>query len=139
MSALLPTPPTAARAHEITTEFTRLVHAHVDDVVAGRATEMLEVRDFAARLFIHPTHLSNTLKLTTGEAPCAIYERKLVAVAKELLADPRRKVAAVAAQLTYDPSNFTKFFKRFVGCTPRQYREELWAAQRTEKTELLTT
>lgn len=127
-------PETPTRQHEITAEFTRLVHAHVDDVVAGRATEMLEVRDLAGLLFIHPTHLSNTLKLATGEPACAIYERKLVAVSKELLADPRRTIAAVAAQLTYDPSNFTKFFKRFTGMTPKQFREELWAAQRASAT-----
>lgn len=124
-----------ARQHEITADFTRLVHAHVDDLVAGRATEALEIRDFASQLCIHPTHLSNTLKLTTGEAPCAIYERKLVAVSQQLLADPQLTVGAVAAQLTYDPSNFTKFFKRFVGCTPRHYREELWAGQRAEMSE----
>ena len=124
-----------ARQHEITADFTRLVHAHVDDLAAGRATEALEIRDFASQLCIHPTHLSNTLKLTTGEAPCAIYERKLVAVAQALLADPQLTIGAVAAQLTYDPSNFTKFFRRFVGCTPRQYREELWAARRAEMSE----
>ena len=128
-----------ARQHEITADFTRLVHAHVDDLAAGRATEALEIRDFAGQLCIHPTHLSNTLKHTTGEAPCAIYERKLVAVSKELLADAGRSVADVAAQLTYDPSNFTKFFKRFVGCTPRQYREELWARERVEDSETVTS
>ncbi|RSK44224.1 helix-turn-helix domain-containing protein [Hymenobacter perfusus] len=128
-----------ARQHEITADFTRLVHAHVDDIVAGRTTEALEIRDFAGQLCIHPTHLSNTLKLTTGEAPCAIYERKLVAASKELLSNPRQSVAEVAAHLTYDPSNFTKFFKRFVGLTPRQYREELWAAQRTETPETVTS
>jgi len=128
-----------ARQHEITADFTRLVHAHVDDLAAGRATEALEIRDFAGQLCMHPTHLSNTLKHTTGEAPCAIYERKLVAVSKELLTDAGRSVADVAAQLTYDPSNFTKFFKRFVGCTPRQYREELWARQQVEDAETVTS
>nr|AGU11761.1 Bacterial regulatory helix-turn-helix protein, AraC family [uncultured organism] len=127
-----------ARQHEITADFTRLVHAHVDDLVTGRATEALEIRDFASQLCIHPTHLSNTLKLTTGEAPCAIYERKLVAVSKGLLLDPSLSIAEVAAQLTYDPSNFTKFFKRFVGVTPKQFREEAWAGQRAATSELLT-
>jgi len=127
-----------ARQHEITADFTRLVHAHVEDLVAGRATEALEIRDFAGQLCIHPTHLSNTLKLTTGEAPCAIYERKLVAVSKDLLLDPSLSIAEVAAQLTYDPSNFTKFFKRFVGVTPKQFREEAWAEQRAATSELLT-
>lgn len=127
-----------ARQHEITADFTRLVHAHVDDLVAGRATEALEIRDFASQLCLHPTHLSNTVKLVTGEAACAIYERKLVAEAKALLLDPRRTIADVAAQLTYDPSNFTKFFKHFVGLTPRQFREQNGAGPqpRTKKTEL---
>ncbi|MBG8555534.1 helix-turn-helix transcriptional regulator [Hymenobacter guriensis] len=129
-----------ARQHEITADFTRLVHAHVDDLAAGRATEALEIRDFAGQLCIHPTHLSNTLKLTTGEAPCAIYERKLVEVSKELLRDPHQSIATVAARLTYDPSNFTKFFKRFVGITPRQYREQVLLARLApEKTEAVTS
>ena len=128
-----------ARQHEITAEFTRLVHAHVDDLAAGRATEALEIRDFASQLCIHPTHLSNTLKLTTGEAPCAIYERKLVAAAKELLLNAQSSISEVAGRLTYDPSNFTKFFKRFVGVTPREFREQAWAARRAENSEVLTT
>ncbi|NML64938.1 helix-turn-helix transcriptional regulator [Hymenobacter sp. RP-2-7] len=126
-----------ARQHEIVADFTRLVHAHVDDLVAGRATEALEIRDFASQLCLHPTHLSNTIKQATGAAACAIYERRLVAVAQALLLEPGRTIADVAAQLTYDPSNFTKFFKHFVGITPRQFREEAWAARR-EKAELLT-
>jgi AraC-like DNA-binding protein len=127
-----------ARQHEITADFTRLVHAHVDDLVAGRATEALEIRDFASQLCLHPTHLSNTVKLVTGEAACAIYERKLVAEAQALLLDSRRTIADVAAQLTYDPSNFTKFFKHFVGLTPKQFREQHGAAPRprAEKSEL---
>jgi len=129
-----------ARQHEITADFTRLVHAHVEDLGAGRATEALEIRDFASQLCLHPTHLSNTVKLVTGEAACAIYERKLVAEAKALLLDPRRTIADVAAQLTYDPSNFTKFFRHFVGLTPKQFREQNGTGQlaKVEKTQLAT-
>jgi AraC family transcriptional regulator of adaptative response / methylphosphotriester-DNA alkyltransferase methyltransferase len=134
-----PIPPKIlARQHELTTEFTRLVHAHVDDLVAGRATESLEIRDFASQLCIHPTHLSNTLRLTTGGPPCDIYERRLVAASQALLLDARLTIGEVAARLTYDPSNFTKFFKRFVGLTPKQFREQAWAAQRAAASELLT-
>src|SRR5687768_3290010 len=58
-----------ARQHEIVAEFIREVNQHVEDIAAGRATEMLEIRDFARLMHIHPTHLSNTIKLTTGQAP----------------------------------------------------------------------
>ncbi|WP_375418981.1 helix-turn-helix domain-containing protein [uncultured Hymenobacter sp.] len=131
-------PKTLARQHEITAEYRRLVTAHVADVVGGRATEMLEVRDFASQLCIHPTHLSNTLKLTTGQPPCFFFEAEILAAARQLLRDPARTVADIAAQLTYDPSNFTKFFKRFAGCTPKQYREQVWAGHREGVSEVST-
>ncbi len=127
-----------ARQHEITADFKRLVAAHVADVAAGRTTEMLEIRDFASQLCIHPTHLSNTIKLTTGQPPCFFFEAEILAVAKGLLRTTTRSVADIAVSLTYDPSNFTKFFKRFAGTTPKQYREQRWASQRAENSELLT-
>lgn len=134
-----PIPPKIlARQHEITADYRRLVAAHVADVVGGRAPEMLEIRDFASQLCIHPTHLSNTLKLTTGQPPCFFFEAEILAAARQLLRDTTRPVADIAAQLTYDPSNFTKFFKRFTGTTPKQYREQVWAARREELSELLT-
>ena len=127
-----------ARQHEITADYQRLVAAHVADIAAGRATEMLEIRDFASQLCIHPTHLSNTLKLTTGQPPCFFFEAEILAVAQGLLRDTTRPVADIATSLTYDPSNFTKFFKRFVGTTPKQYREQVWAARRAENSEAIT-
>lgn len=128
-TALLP-PKILARQHEIVADYYREIDQHLADIVAGRATEMLEIRDFAARLFIHPTHLSNTIKLTTGQPPCYYFEARIMAIARQLLADTTRTAADIAANLTYDPSNFTKFFKHFEGCTPKQYRERVWAARR---------
>jgi AraC family transcriptional regulator of adaptative response / methylphosphotriester-DNA alkyltransferase methyltransferase len=127
-----------ARQHEITADFRRLVAAHVADIAAGRATEMLEIRDFAGQLCIHPTHLSNTIKLATGQPPCFFFEAEILALAQELLRDTTRPVADIAASLTYDPSNFTKFFKRFAGLTPKQYREQVWAARREPLAEAVT-
>ncbi|WP_375434118.1 helix-turn-helix transcriptional regulator [uncultured Hymenobacter sp.] len=120
-----------ARQHEITADFLRAVDQHLADVVASRAIEMLEIRDFADQLHIHPTHLSNTLKLATGHSPCYYFEARIMDAARQLLRDTNRPVADIAANLTYDPSNFTKFFKRFEGCTPKQYREAVWEQQRT--------
>lgn len=127
----------ALRQHEITADFLRVLDRHLADVVAGRVTEMYEIRDVADELHIHPTHLSNTIKLTTGQAPCYFFEQKIMAIARVLLRDTHRSIADIAGTLTYDPSNFTKFFKRFQGITPKQYREEVWAVE-LEKTELLT-
>lgn len=128
----------AARQHEITADYMALLDRHLADVVAGRVERMHEIRDLADELHIHPTHLSNTIRLTTGQSPCYFFEAKIMDMARQLLLDPGRSVASIATLLTFDPSNFTKFFKRFQGTTPRQYREEQWAIQR-QKTEAVTS
>ncbi len=62
-----------ARQHEITADFLKQIDQHLDDIMQGRVTEMFEIRDIADLLFIHPTHLSNTIKLTTGKATCYFF------------------------------------------------------------------
>lgn len=111
-----------SRKEEIFQRFLRLLDEHLADIVSGRVDEMFELRNFAEALFIHPTHLSNVIKEHTGYHPCFFYEEKLLKIAKELLLDNKHSVADVAAILTYDPSNFTKWFKSFEGVTPSQFR-----------------
>jgi len=55
-----------------------------------------------------------------------------------MLQNNENSIASVAALLTYDPSNFTKFFKKYSGQTPKQYREDFFEQQRMKKTEILT-
>ena len=111
-----------SRKEEIYRDFLRLLDEHLADIVAERTDSMKELRDFAEALFIHPTHLSNVIKEHTGYHPCYFYEEKLLKLAKDLLLDNKRSVADVAYLLTYDPSNFTKWFKSFEGVTPSQFR-----------------
>lgn len=111
-----------ARQKEITTEYFTVVENHMNDFLSGKATELYEIRDFAAKMFIHPTHLSNTIKLVTGKSPCYFFEERIVNFAKEKLEENKMSITEIAHFLTFDPSNFTKFFKRFVNQTPKQYR-----------------
>lgn len=114
-----------ARQHEITTDFLAHLDKHLADVLENNLPDMFEIRDIAGLMYIHPTHLSNTIKLTTGKAPCFFFEEKIMNIAKTMLKDPHVSIAQVAFKLTFDPSNFTKFFKRFEGITPKQYREHV--------------
>jgi AraC-like DNA-binding protein len=113
------------RQDEITSDFIKLLDAHIVDIENGKVSELLEINEFASMLFIHPTHLSNTIKLTTGKAPCDIFEEKLMVIAKRMLNDPQKSITDIAFNLAFDPSNFTKWFKRFEGTTPTQFRENM--------------
>lgn len=114
------------RQHEITAAYLKEVDKHLLDIVEERCFDMFEIRDFASILHIHPTHLSNTIKLTTGKHPCYFYEEKILNIAKGMLEINEKSIGAIATLLTYDPSNFTKFFKAFTGMTPKQYRQSFF-------------
>ena len=112
------------RQREITDDFFKILENHISELSSGKAEKMFEIKDVADILHIHPTHLSNTIKLTTGKSPCDIYEEKIITLAKSMLAGTRLAIADIATLLTFDPSNFTKFFKHLEGMTPKQYREK---------------
>lgn len=114
-----------SRNEEIYQTYLTLIDQHLQDILDGATDKMWEMRDFAKHLFIHPTHLSNVIKEHTGHHPCYFYEEKLLIIAKDLLQDSRYSVADIAQRMTYDPSNFTKWFKAFEGMTPSQYRAQL--------------
>lgn len=115
------------RSAEILQNYLAVIDQHLKDVLEGRASKMFELQEIAALLFIHPTHLSNVIKEYTGHHPCYYYEEKILVIAKELLGDSRNSIADVARVLTYDPSNFTKWFKVYAGISPSAYRKQLEA------------
>jgi AraC family transcriptional regulator of adaptative response / methylphosphotriester-DNA alkyltransferase methyltransferase len=127
-----------ARRHEIAADFLKELDKHLDDVVSGRVTEMFEVRDFADLIHVHPTHLSNTIKSATGHSPCYFFEERLMEISKSMLQNAGTPIAEIARTLTYDPSNFTKFFKHFSGQTPKQYRESYFLSL-SENRHVVTT
>lgn len=93
------------------------------DLKSGKAVSTFKVQDLAALLHVHPTHLSNTIQEELKRSPCDIYEERLMNIAKELILTTNHSIAEIARQLTFDPSNFSKFFRHFAGMTPRQFRD----------------
>ncbi len=117
-------PVISSRKKEITNDYIARLDEHIRELKEGKAERALEIRNFAAMLHVHPVHLSNTIKEVTGRSTCALYEERLVRISKELLLATNMPVAQIARQLTYDPSNFTKFFKHFTGITPKKFRDQ---------------
>lgn len=117
--------PASARQKEIVHQYEAELDKHMLELKAGGVEVMLEISDFARILHIHPVHLSNTVKEVTGRSSCDLFEERLVILSKEMLTNTTLSVAEIARQLTYDPSNFTKFFKKFVKMTPKAYRDSL--------------
>lgn len=122
-----------SRQQEITTSFLAEVDKHFADILSGKTGKMYHIKDFASILYIHPVHLSNTIKLTMGNSPCYFFEEKLMEEARKRLEEGELTIAEIASRLTFDTSNFTKFFKRFEGVTPSIYRQRYFEAMRQHR------
>lgn len=114
-----------SRKDEITAGFLKLVDGHVADLMSGKATRRLHAQDFGALLFIHPRHLTNTLKLTMDTSVCEVMEGRILAEAIKLLRESTLSIAEIGQKFAYnEPTNFTKFFKSMTGVTPSQFRKK---------------
>ena len=113
------------RPEEITIEFLKILDNNLQELIDGKTDDYLDIYKIAEMLFIHPTHLSNTIKDITKKSPCDICNEKTIAVSKKLLENPTLTIAEIAYRLTYEPTNFTKYFKKFAGETPSHYRATL--------------
>ena len=111
------------RKQQITKAYFREMEAHLDQLKNGQVDKMLSLKEIAGKLYIHPRHLTNTVKVVTGKSPCDHFENKIISIAKILLEHEQQSITDIAIKLTYDPSNFTKFFKKYTGITPSQYRK----------------
>lgn len=112
------------RSEEITREYFVFLDKHISDVISGSANDFMELNQIASELFISHQHLSDTVQKETGHHPCHFYDLKIIEQAKKMLSETSLSIAEIARILTYDPSNFSKFFKKFTGETPNQWRNK---------------
>lgn len=114
-----------SRKEEITAHFLELVELHINELLQGKVSKRYTSSDFAKKLFIHPRHLTNTIKLTINTSPCDIMEERLVHEAQTLLRQDDYSIAEIGSKLGYtEATNFTKFYKGMTGSTPLQYRKQ---------------
>lgn len=113
------------RSKEITGDYFRFLDKHIADVVSGEVADFMEINQIASELFISHKHLTDTIQKETGNHPCHFYDLKIIDHAKQMLSETDKSISEIAQVLTYDSSNFSKFFKKFVGKTPGQFRKAI--------------
>ncbi|HEX7757374.1 MAG TPA: AraC family transcriptional regulator [Niabella sp.] len=113
---------TITRGSQLTRQYLELIHRHIDDVISGQTAEFMKLHQAAAMLYVSHKHLTDSVQKETGHHPCYFYDAAIIEKAKHLLTTTTASAAHIAFLLTYDPSNFSKFFKKWTGCTPGQWR-----------------
>ena len=85
--------------------------------------EKKTVEEYASLLGITPNHLNDVIKQVTGKTARSFIVERILLEAKNLLTHTQIDIADISHNLQFDePTNFSKFFKKYVGLTPLQFR-----------------
>lgn len=86
---------------------------------------MHTVKEYAAHLNVSTKTLTNCVYESSHSTPLTLINDRIVLEAKRQLLHSSLKVKEIAFQLGFeDPSYFIKFFKRYVGSLPAEFREQ---------------
>ena len=105
------------RLEEITSQFLNLVR--------DNCKQHRDIPFYADILKISPKHLSKAVRTTTGEKAMLWIERYTILNAKHLLRTTSYPISQIADCLSFDnQSDFGKYFKKSVGCSPMEFRKQ---------------
>ena len=113
-----------SRSKEISERYFELLDRHIGDVISGKALDFMELNQIASDLAVSHKHLIDIIQHECGNHPGYFYDLKIIERSKEILLETDISIAAIARKLTYDPSNFSKFFKSRTGQTPGSFRKQ---------------
>ena len=92
---------------------------------SGAATDKgtPNVKYFADKVALSPNYFGDLVKRETGKTAQEYIQLKMITIAKERLRDGMSNVSEIAYSLGFQyPQHFIRFFKREVGCTPKEFR-----------------
>lgn len=92
-------------------------------LIEEKYQENITVNKYAELLHVTPNHLTQTVKSISGKTSAELIKERTILEIKRLLRYTDLTATEIALQLNYsDQSYFTKFFKKVVGVTPKEFR-----------------
>lgn len=84
----------------------------------------LVVKDLAAMVYIHPTHLIRLFKSQVGTTPLEYINRTKMEKAKDRLLYSDHPISHIAAEIGMDALHFSNVFKKYFGVPPTVFRKD---------------
>lgn len=98
----------------------------LDDYLQGDAADsegIPNVKYFADKVCLSPNYFGDLVKKETGKTAQEYIQMKMINLAKERLMGGMGNISEIAYSLGFQyPQHFIRFFKREVGCTPKEFR-----------------
>ena len=102
-------------ANALVTKIKNYIREHIDEVNRG------QIADY---FYLSPSYLSKLFRRETGESLIDYIQKERIDLAKELLLYSEYSISDIAIQTGYPNfSHFSKQFRKFVGCTPNEFRK----------------
>ena len=96
------------------------------DYIYANIYRNLSLEELARIVKLSPYHFGELFKQSTGKSPYQYVLQCRIEQSQQLLADGKLSLAEISQAVGFcDQSHFTKTFRRYVGLTPRQYRQQL--------------
>lgn len=111
--------------NQIEEDETSTVFLIKDFISRHYADETLSVKDISEQVFLSPSYVCTVFKNETGLTLNQYLTQYRIERAKKLLQDPRYKINDISSKVGYNDGNyFGKTFKKIVGLSPSEYREQ---------------
>ena len=90
-----------------------------------RSIGLPSVKYCADRLCLSPNYFGDLIKRETGKTAQEYIQLELINMAKERILDTDKTISEIAYGLGFQyPQHFSRLFKKCVGCTPNEYRQQ---------------
>lgn len=108
--------------HDALVKFERLLDEYLETGQA-QLLGIPKVKYFADKVCLSANYFGDLVKAETGKTAQEYIQLKMSLAAKNAVMDEGRSVKEIADWLGFQhPQHFLRFFKKQVGCTPREYR-----------------
>ena len=109
------------------TKFEQLLDEYFQDQLPIQ-NGLPSVKYFADKVYLSPNYFGDMVKKETGKTPQEHIQTKVIELAKERIVDTEETVSQIAYSLGFQyPQHLCRLFKRRVGCTPNEYRNQALA------------
>ncbi len=107
--------------NDVLTRFERLLDEYMESGM-GLTHGIPTVKYFADKICLSPNYFGDMVKAETGKSAQEYIQLKMINLAKSALISPNATTKQVSEMLGFQyPQHFIRFFKKQVGCTPKEY------------------
>jgi AraC-like DNA-binding protein/mannose-6-phosphate isomerase-like protein (cupin superfamily) len=114
-----------AAQHDATDKNTVLIVRQFEQMIEAHFREKRMVRDYAEMLLLTPNYLNAVCNKMVGKSAGSLIRERIMLEARRLLLHDSRTVAEIGHLLNFDDNSyFSRFFKKYEGCSPEQFRKK---------------